>query len=437
MSPIKSNAIQEKWQYTLTELVQQAEYLAQSSQRTRKMSVEQLVQTLVLGCLESEAVSLRLWSEVADELGCEITASSIDERLTDRAVMLLYQVLQLSIQHQISVPNLPVEQLRVFERFIIYDGTEVAVPPILRSTFRARHNNGEGQMKLQVGYDYLNAQLQSLSVYESTVPDQKDEQLLAQATANVLLVFDLGYFDQLLFAKMSQQGAFFVSRYQSQTGLYDKQSEDAVDLVACLGETEGDWFETECLLGSKEKVAIRLVARRVSQKESEKRRRQVKRRAQDNGYTPSQRSLTLCDWEIIITNLSSEWTMQQILDLYRVRWQIELIFKAWKSYLNLTDYGYWRAERVLCQLYATLIGAVLCQATFASVRYVQSETSLFKAVRIVKRHVIRLLPVIHRKWRGLKTWADNLRKALLKFGQQQNLETTPSTLRILMNWGLT
>ena len=87
MSQNQSNTFGQKWQHTLSELVIKAEQIAQSSQRKGKMSVEQLVQTLVLGCLEQEATSLRLWSEVAADLGCDITTSSIDERLTGRVVM--------------------------------------------------------------------------------------------------------------------------------------------------------------------------------------------------------------------------------------------------------------------------------------------------------------------------------------------------------------
>lgn len=437
MSHTQSNAIQEKWHYKLTELVQQAEYVAQSSQRTRNMSVEQFVQTLVLGCLDSEPVSLRLWSEVASDLGCEITASSIDERLTKRAVMLLHEVLQLSIKHQVRVPELPVEKLDSFQKMVIYDGTEILVPPILRRIFRAKQATDQGQIKLQVGYDYLTGQLCSLTVTEGIVPAQKDTQLLEQAVANSLMIFDLGYFDQKLFAKLSVQGAYFVTRYQSQTGLYDTESYEEIDLVTCLEKTKGDWFDLDCRLGATKKVGIRLVARRVSQVESEERRRHVKRRAKEAGYTASKRSLTLCDWEIIITNLSHDWTMQQILDLYRVRWQIELIFKGWKSYLKLTDYGYWRAERILCQLYATLIGAVLTQATFASVRYILSEASLFKSIRIIKRRIPDLLRVIKRNWWGIGQWSQQLKKKIVKFGQQQNLETSPSSLGRLINWGLT
>ena len=126
MSHKQCNILHQKWNQILSELVVEAEKMAQRQQRHRKRSVEQFVQTIVLGCLEPEETSLGLWSEVADDLGCEITASSIDERLTDRAVMLLYIVLQLSIQRQVDGRILPVEQLeqlshRIVHYFHLYD----------------------------------------------------------------------------------------------------------------------------------------------------------------------------------------------------------------------------------------------------------------------------------------------------------------------------
>lgn len=435
MSQNQSNTFGQKWQHTLSELVIKAEQIAQSSQRKGKMSVEQLVQTLVLGCLEQEATSLRLWSEVAADLGCDITTSSIDERLTGRVVMLLYIILQWSIRQKLDVSRLPVKKLEQFCRVILYDATLLTLPPILKSVFQGGRDKTMGQMKLQVGYDYLNAQLQSVNIHEGIEPDQKDKGLLEQAVVDSLLIFDLGYFDQLVLAEIQARKAFFVTRYQSQTGLYDLETEADIDLVKELQDVKGDWFEAHYKLGRNAKVEVRLVARRVSQQEAEKRRRAAHQRAKASGYTASQRSLILCDWDIVITNLCAEWTAQEIMDLYGVRWQIELVFKAWKSYLDLGDFGYWRAERILCQLYATLIGAVLCHSAFASVRYVASEASLFKAFRIIRRYIRHLLRVIRRNWWGIGAWRRDLRQALLKFGQQQNLETTPSSLHRLINWG--
>ena len=435
MSHLQSNALCQKWQHVLSRLVIKAERLAQSSQRKRKMSVEQLVQTLVLGCLEPGQVSLRLWSEVAAEMGCEISASSLDERLTPRVVVLLYEILQSSMQQQVDVSRLPVERLQQFKRLIVYDSTPISLPPILQHAFRASRETGLGHMKLQVGYDYLNAQLQALMVHEGIQPDQKDVGLLAEAVENTLLIFDLGYFDQQVLAQIQGRGAYFVTRYQSQTGVYDGETPLAIDLSQQLKQHASASFEADYYLGAKARVKVRLVARRVSPHEAQKRRQGVRRRAQQAGYTPSQRSLILCDWEIVITNLPPEWTSQQLFDVYRIRWQIELLFKAWKSRLDLTHFGPWRAVRVLCQLYATLIGAVLCQSAFATVRALLPEMSLLKAFPIVRRHIPHLYRVIRHNWRGLLTWTRQLQQALLHFGRQQNLETAPSSLRRLMDWG--
>src|SRR5262245_54321772 len=126
----KSNTLQAKWQQVLSASVIEAEALVQSSQRQRKMNVEQLVQTLVIGCLETESVSLRLWCEVAADLGCPISMSGMDERLSRRVVMLLHEVLQRSIRQQVDVSCLPVSRLQQFNRMVLYDSTAISLPPI-------------------------------------------------------------------------------------------------------------------------------------------------------------------------------------------------------------------------------------------------------------------------------------------------------------------
>jgi hypothetical protein len=415
MSQKESKAIFQKWQHSLVDWVKKAESAIQSNPRQRKMSAEILVQSLVLGCLEQEKNSLRLWCQTASDLGCEIKASSLDERLTKRLVELLHEVLQLSIQDSLQVPSLPVAALKDFSRVILYDSSLLSLPSAFKEVFRGSGSNKElGQMKLQVGYDYLNAQLSALQIHEGIDPDQKDEGLLAQAVQDALLVFDLGYFEQHLFAKIQARGAYFLSRYQSQCHLYEPETGALVDIADCLKNTKAAQFETYLLLGAKSKTLLRLVARRVSQQEAEKRRRQLKRKAEQGGYTASSRSLLLCDWEILISNLGPDWSLQALLDLYRLRWQIELIFKAWKTYLDLSRYGNWRFERILAQVYATLIAAVL----------------------VLRRRVTQVLTIIRHHWWGFYTWLRNLQKELLKFGQQQKLETAPSSLGRINALGL-
>jgi hypothetical protein len=57
---------------------------------------------------------------------------------------------------------------------------------------------------------------------------------------------------------------------------------------------------------------------------------------QKKGRHPSKRHLAVADWTILVTNMPSNMlTADEALTVMRTRWQIELIFKLWKSVNSL------------------------------------------------------------------------------------------------------
>lgn len=79
-----------------------------------------------------------------------------------------------------------------------------------------------------------------------------------------------------------------------------------------------------------------------------------------------------------------------------MRWQIELLFKLWKSHLQLTAIGEtWWAERVLCQLYAKMILMILFQWLIAPYR-IQGETELrpVKTLQLLQHYQVSSLESI-------------------------------------------
>ncbi len=437
MSKKECTKLGKQWQVVLSEIVREVESVVQSSQRERKLSVEKLVQSLVLGCLEKGKVSLSTWVDVASDLGCEITKSSLDERLTGRLVLLLHEVLQASIKHRIDSPRLPRTKLENFKRVILYDSTRVTLSPIFKEVFKDT-TPGHSSLKIQLGYDYLTAQFSHLALCSGVDPDQKDEGLLEQAEPESLICCDLGYFKQEHLRDMDQRDASFIIPLRAQVGVYDCQTEHRVDLATILQDYDGASYEAVFKIGAKVKHPLRIIAIRLPQQQAEKKRRHLKQRMKDSGYTASQDALSLCDWMILLTNLDPTWTVNDICLLYGIRWQIELVFKSWKSYLEIETGDFWRREPVFCQLLATLIAATLCQQTFALVRWIHHlETSHFRTIDRLRRKLQDLYRVIRRDWYGLTAWATQLRTELLKFARQQNLETHPSTLYTLMNKGLT
>jgi len=84
------------------------------------------------------------------------------------------------------------------------------------------------------------------------------------------------------------------------------------------------------------RFSLRLVAQRLPQEAAEKNRRRIRRQASKKGKTPDKRTLEAAGYIFLVTNLAaSQWTTAQVLELYRLRWQVELVFKRLKSLLDL------------------------------------------------------------------------------------------------------
>jgi hypothetical protein len=85
-----------------------------------------------------------------------------------------------------------------------------------------------------------------------------------------------------------------------------------------------------------EPVGVRLVAVKKSPQAAAEARRKARRNAQREGYQLSKKALVAADWVILVTSLKlEEFTTEDILALYRLRWRIELAFKRLKSLVGL------------------------------------------------------------------------------------------------------
>ena len=81
---------------------------------------------------------------------------------------------------------------------------------------------------------------------------------------------------------------------------------------------------------------VRIVAGRLPEDKALLARERKIRTSKKNGNEIKEETLIYGEWVIVITNLSNDYSAETVLQLYRSRWQIELLFKRFKQHLKLT-----------------------------------------------------------------------------------------------------
>ena len=117
---------------------------------------------------------------------------------------------------------------------------------------------------------------------------------------------------------------------------------------------------------------------------------------------------------LFITNIEREkCDTVSIYELYRLRWQIELVFKTWKSVLKFDQFHPMNALRLECMILLKLIWVILNQTIFLFMQnFSDIELSFHKVAKTVSQYVriemIRI-PIELEKWLT-KTASKHLKK---------------------------
>uniref|UniRef100_UPI001292B812 transposase n=1 Tax=Candidatus Oscillochloris fontis TaxID=2496868 RepID=UPI001292B812 len=166
-------------------------------------------------------------------------------------------------------------------------------------------------------------------------------------------------------------------RWDDVRGLLESQHADCVDLPVTVGVTA--------------RVAARLLGVRVPTDVAEQRRQQIRAEARRAGKAVSGDLLRLAAWTIFLTNAPHTLlTVREALVLGRARWQIELLFKLWKSHGHIDESRGTQPWRVLCEVYAKLLAVVISHWVMLTALWAHPDRSLVKAARLIQKHAFHL-----------------------------------------------
>lgn len=186
-----------------------------------------------------------------------------------------------------------------------------------------------------------------------------------------IVVADNGYGYRRSVATVRKQQAQVVIRVRPATFPFEQTDGTVVDVVALLrkrGSAVRAWAGW-CTDADGERYRVRLIAAKLPPAEAAAARRRARQNARDRGRRVQPQTLLVAGWVLVITTLPvCTWDAAAVLRLYRVRWQVELVFKRMKSILRLGQLrGHTRAS-IEAQVLALLVAWALQTAEAAWVR---------------------------------------------------------------------
>lgn len=329
------------------------------------------LKAVVLGFLEKPDSSLNEIAQSFLDVGVEVTAQGIDERINAFSVDFLRRIFLQALEIFKNKCPLPLSVLQQFSAINIVDSSTKSLPENMADEYPGCGRKGaKAALKIQLVFDFLHGNLKQVEIETGKDADQGYREYLKVVEGGSLTIVDLGYFCLDAFWAIADKSAYFLSRYFYPTALLDK-FDKRIDLAALLRRQTGNRTELQIKLGcrAQHQLPCRLIILRNPDAVTEKRRRTAKAHAKKRGKTLSQTYLFMLSWTLFVTNApDSMISLKQVYDFYRIRWQIELIFKLWKSYCGLNHILAWRKERVLTELYAKMIGIVLVHFLLAPLR---------------------------------------------------------------------
>ncbi len=291
-----------------------------------------------------------------------IRKQSIDERFNAKAFTFFKAVLGEAIN--ISINSSVKINFTQYDRVRIKDSTSFQLPDNMKDKYKGSGGSAsKACIRIQFEYDLKNGEILDLSFHSYTDQDITNaKNTLDDINANELVIRDLGYIKIDYLRKIENKKAFYLNRLQSGTNVYEKINKkfvkiDFAKLYKYMKFNNIIRIDRKVYIGSKEKFETRMIIELLPKKIYEERLRKANVAAKKKGNKISAERKAKMGLNILITN--TDIPKENLRPLYTMRWQIELMFKIWKSIGEINKVKKMKVERFETCLCAKLIWVVL------------------------------------------------------------------------------
>jgi putative transposase len=272
--------------------------------------------------------------------GISLSRQALHQRLSARAADFFRRCFVRLTGRVVETIHEPLPgKLAIYKDCALLDSTVLALANRLARLFPAcRTNVQKAALKIHARVSLTQQEVEAVLITGERVSDGKAVSL-GQWVKGRLLLFDLGYLDYGFLKAIREAGGAFCSRLKTTsnaiiTSIREGCSKGEIGGTLNRPIYRGPLVDLDAQFGRGEGT---LVARVVGLWDS-----------------------NIQDYHWFATSLDpGQFTGSEVGQIYRLRWQIELLFKEWKSLLRLADLPSGNENIVMCLLYATLCVSLL------------------------------------------------------------------------------
>ena len=382
--------------------------LARACEYTKRSNGKISPKSLILGFMLMVSKQRNTYSDWAIEIGLlentTITKQSLNGRMTSQTEYFIMKVVEQQLHKKIQ-PTLTKKikgVLKHFNTIQIEDSTTLGLPDELKEEFPGSVSMGEkkAQAKIHAMYNLTENNFSFLHIHSFC---NNDQSLAAHALPYLqkrdLNIRDLGFLVLDAIEEFITKEIYFISRKNYGTKIYDIKTGAEINLVKQLRKR--NFFDKEVLIGKKQQQKVRLIAISVPDAQANERKRKA-RTNRDKRLNHSKEFYELLDYSVYITNIRHEQcSADDIFNLYKLRWRIEIVFKSWKGCFSLEKLIHRQCTnlvRVKCMIYLMLLYIYLfhvvwwrhCQDQMEKEQS-QSELSILKMASFFRQHFMELI----------------------------------------------
>jgi hypothetical protein len=315
------------------------------------------------------------------------------------------------------------QEFAAYQRVLLRDSTCFQVPEDMKSQYPGSGGKDTGAaVRIQFEFDALSGTITELSLNAFNHQDA----LSAMESIDIvqegdLIIRDLGYMHKkVLHTIAEEKKAIYAARLDPRIAVYELingqyERIDFAHLRAQMKKGGVQQMEKCVYLGAGQQHCTRLVISTLPPAVEEWRLRTINKKRKRNGSAePSKELKARSCLTLMITNECCEkLPADKLYLLYMVRWQIELVFKTWKSVCGLASLKMVQGNRVNCYIHGKMVLILLSWSMIWPLRafyYCKCGkiVSLHKATKTILGGVRALAAILIHRHAQLRAYLRNL-----------------------------